>query len=141
MLKVNLRDGCTLGYNLTDMAEKVEWERQQESSRFQRSITGIGIHHDQTLHALPIPRKFRRVSFGGEAIVRGDEVVGERIVCQADQVRISLSVYFASGTMPKHVRVDVAHLGQPRFVARHRASPQEVDGRRGGYLTFEVGKK
>lgn len=132
MLKINLRDGRTLGFDLADEADNEEWEKLQSSSGFQRAITGIGIHYGQTLHALPIPKKFRRVSFEGGAIARDGGVVGERVVCHADQVRVVLSVYFASGTMPKHVRVDVARLGRPRFVTKYRPLPQAVDGRKDG---------
>ena len=85
----------------------------QESSA---EISGMAIHHRKVMHTFPMPKKFRSIQFTARLVV-GDsgkyngKRIGEYIACQADDVRITLLVYYTNNMS----RVDVAKIGKPRF--------------------------
>jgi len=64
-----------------------------------------------------MPKRFRRIDVKAELIrVQKDgemREIGERIICQADDVQISLIVYY--GNRPKMARIDVKKIGKKRF--------------------------
>jgi len=119
MLKINLDDGRTLSYDLTDPIESRIWRLWQADPQLQHQITGMGIHHDGVFHVLPIPVRFRRRSFSARLLGEAEKPVGEQVICQADAVRITMSVYRQNGMRPKMVRVDVVQTGTARWLTRN----------------------
>lgn len=119
MLKVNCRDGRTLTFDLLDDRGYEDWLRHQRDPHFQSQITAAGIHHDGTLHALPLPIGFRRLVFEADVVTRAnggepfDRVAGERLTCYADQVKFTITVHH--GTRPKVVRFGGAKVGRMRY--------------------------
>ena len=120
MLKVNLRDGSTASFNLKDEEDRKQWSELSLTEDFQRCITALGIIHNSQWYTLPIPKKFRRISFEAELVENSKrdvppdrKYVGERLKCYADDVLISLLVYY--GNRPRMSRVDVIKLGKRRF--------------------------
>ena len=125
MLKVHLSDGRTLSFELGDEGQRQEWDRLSASSAFQESIRGVALLHNRTLHTLPLPKQFRSLRFSAGLLVsKGGEVgkvTGERVVCQADAVRVSITAYYTQ--TPKMVRVDVMKTGWQRFTGNPEDSP------------------
>lgn len=84
---------------------------------FLKSVTGIGVLYNKHWHTLPFPKKFNHIQYNAELVQinKGGVVVdvGERIICQADDIQINLMVYF--GHRPKMARVDVKKIGKQRF--------------------------
>lgn len=120
MIKVNLKDGKTLSYDLQDEKAVKEWEELSSHQDFQQRITGIGIIYNAQWYTLPLPKKFRQVFFQFELVENNKKdapedrkYVGERVKCYADDTLISLLVYY--GSRPKMSRVDVIKLGKRRF--------------------------
>jgi len=114
MIKVNVKNGDTLTFDLTDSVQKGKWDALCTDYSFQQQITGMGIIYNSQLYTLPSPKKFSRRVYFAEIIKhrKNDEYVGERIICQVDDVQISVLVYF--GKRPRMSRVDVIKIGRLR---------------------------
>ena len=118
MLKVHTADGKTLSFELGDEGQREEWDKLAASNAFQATIRGMALLHNRTLHTLPLPKMFKSLRFSAGLLVsRGrngvEKVTGERVVCQADVVRIMITAYYTQ--TPKMVRVDVFKTGWQRF--------------------------
>jgi len=117
MLKVHLADGKTLSFELGDEKQKEEWTRLAASSAFQCTIRGVALLHNRTLHTMPLPKQFKNLRFSAELLKyrdgSGEKVSGERVVCQADMVRVSITAYYTQ--TPKMVRIDVVRSGRQRY--------------------------
>ena len=117
MIKVHLRDGKTLSFDLTVDDERKRWEEMSSHREFTEMVTGMGVLHDKHWHTLPSPKMFHRYEYGAElvrTVKNGVETnVGERVTLQADDVRVTLMVYF--GHRPKMARVDMKRIGKQRF--------------------------
>ena len=120
MLKVNLKDGKTIAFDLKDESNLKEWLELSSGEVFQRQITALGKIHNSQWYTLPIPKKFRRISFEAELVENSKrnvpierKYIGERLKCYADDILISLLVYY--GNRPRMSRIDVIKLGKRRF--------------------------
>lgn len=117
MIKVNLKNGSTLSYDLTEPDQKAKWLSDSENVDYQEQITAIGIIFNSQWFALPIPKRFRQINFEANLVESkkktGPKFTGERIKCYADDVLISVQVYW--GHKPKMSRVDVVRIGRRRF--------------------------
>ncbi len=122
MLKLNLRSGKTLSFDLCEPAGLAEWQRRQSEAAFQREITGAGIQTGGVLHVIPLPRRFARARYWAEPVRSGGQVIGERLGCHADAVEVRLSVLFP-GERPGAVRVELERIGTPRWL-RPELGPQ-----------------
>lgn len=122
MIKVHCRDGKTLSFDLTVDEQRERWTGLTSDREFLKGITGIGVLHNKNWHTLPSPKKFHNIQYNAElvrAMKNGVEVdVGERVVCQADDIQITLMVYF--GHRPKMARVDVKRIGKQRFAPKEK---------------------
>lgn len=106
MIIANVSDGTTRTFDLAD------GEHRKQLSDLIRAdvVTGLSIHHDGSLSSLPAPKRFlQRPVFGYELL--GNEPVAERIYCQADGVRVTLTRSFNS----RHVRCDLVRTGRLRY--------------------------
>jgi hypothetical protein len=112
VLRVNLADGRTLSFDLTDATQLAAWHDQQVDRAFQASVRGISILHDKRLTTLPLPKRFGAMEFTAEPVEIDGDVVGEQIACQADDVRVVCMVYFGAG---KLTRLDIIRTGRPRY--------------------------
>jgi len=117
VLKVNLRDGRTLTFDLLDPAEMQAWCAHQADPKFQSEITGAGIQHDGTLLALPVPQGFHRKVYEAEVLYRGNgdgrKVAAERLTCYADSIRLSVTAHH--GNRPRVVKYAAAKVGRMRY--------------------------
>lgn len=119
MIKLNFKDGTTLEFDLNtedDLKQWVEWSSEID---FQDRITGIGILHQKKFHTLPLPKGFRRINFQAELvrkIRKGKErVIGERLSCHADSIRLSILVYTCDNPpAPILSRIDLTRIGKQR---------------------------
>lgn len=122
MLKVNFKDGTTLEFDL-DVAEDVrQWDEWSNASDFQGRITGIGILHNKRFLTLPCPKKFRKVRFYADLVYsekKGESrLMGERIVCHADDIKLQLLVYtYKNPPPPVLCRMDMEKIGKQMFPA------------------------
>lgn len=118
MLKVHTSDGKTLSFELRDEAQRSEWENLCASNAFQETIRGVALLHNRTLHTFPLPKQFkvRRFSAGllTVPVKDGEKVLGERVMCQADTIRVTITAYYTR--TPKMVRIDVMRSGWQRHV-------------------------
>ena len=111
MVLANLATGRTESFDLT----KPESQQALDDLIRDGSVRGMAILHDGSQSVLPVPRRFREFYFGAELVGNA-----ERVFCQADNVRVSLTRSLTSSM----VRCDLVRVGQnkfnPRELSRHR---------------------
>lgn len=114
MLHVYTSDGLTISIDLNDSEQTREWIEKMKSPAFTEKITGISIMDRGVMYSFTKPQGFRRVGFEIEKVetdlekrVKG----GERLVCYADDVRITLMVHAGQ----RAVRVSMTKIGKRRF--------------------------
>lgn len=107
MIIANVSDGTTHTFDLAD------GEHRKLLTELIRSdaVTGLSIHHDGSLNSLPAPKRFQQRPLFGFELLGGDAPVAERIYCQADGVRVTLTRSFNS----RHVRCDLVRTGRMRY--------------------------
>lgn len=123
MIKVNVRNGKTLSFDLKNNNDKRKWDEVYSDSKFQKSITGIGILYNSQWYTLPLPKNFRSAMFYAEIVTHRkniNELVGEKIICHVDDIQISLLVYY--GITPKMCRIDVIKIGKLRYTLAIKGS-------------------
>jgi hypothetical protein len=97
MIKLNFKDGSTLEFDLKKEDDVKQWLEWSSVKDFQDRITGIGVLHNKKFHTLPFPKGFSRVRFMAELVTKEKKGVerelGERLICQADNIQLSIMVY------------------------------------------------
>lgn len=97
MIKLNFKDGSTLEFDLKKEDDYKQWLEWVSEKDFQDKITGIGILHEKKFNTLPFPKGFKRVRFMAELVSKEKKGVkrelGERLICQADNIQLSILVY------------------------------------------------
>lgn len=115
MLKVNLTDGRTLRFDLTNPAEAVAWADLARNHAFQAQITGLTVACNGVSYSLPRPKDFGEGIFlFAEAVEEDPEQRikgGERLFCHAGDVQVAMLVHAAQ----RAARVDVTRLGRQRY--------------------------
>jgi len=114
VFKVHFNDGTTRRIDLTDEEAARVWMRESSDPAFQARITGLTIERDGVTYSLPRPRDLRpdEVRLFVEDVPRDERVKGgERIVCTAGELRISLMVHAER----RAARVDVSRDGRLRY--------------------------
>ena len=114
LLRVHTNDGITTRFDLEDKEQAAEWLEKIKDSNFQDTITGLTVSHRGVLYSFSKPQGFRNLSYQAEDVevdlerkIKG----GERVLCYADDVRISLMVHRSQ----RAVRVTLAKTGKRRF--------------------------
>lgn len=113
MLRVNLRDGRTLSYDLLDAASSARWQAHQSDPAFQPTVTGLAVLWEGELHTLPLPRLYKTVRWTAELIEVDGAAIGVQAAVQADDTRALVTVYFSG---PVATRTDLQKVGKPRFM-------------------------
>ena len=119
---MNCKDGSTLSFELSKDEEYQRWVELTSRADFMQQVTGLSILYNTYWHTLPLPKRFRNINFHAK-VLKSDKggierIIGERIVCQADEIQISVITYY--GNRPKMTRIDVRKIGKQRF------SPKEI---------------
>lgn len=120
MIKVNMSDGKTLSFDLRNKEELDKWKQLCSTSEFQKTIRGVGIVYNTQWYAIPVPKKFKQINYDADIVLNQREkdlekqVVGERLICQVDDVQITLLVYY--GNRPKMSRLDIVKIGKQKFI-------------------------
>lgn len=119
MIKLNFKDGTTLEFDLTKDDDRKQWVEWSSVKDFQDRITGIGVLHNKKYHALPFPRGFKKVRFHAELVYRKKKrekkLLGEKLTCHADNVKLSVLVYTYTNPPPPILsRVDLDKIGKQR---------------------------
>lgn len=119
MVTLNLKDGSTLKLDLSKDADRERFNflgQNLSSKRNSEIVTGLWLLAEgQPAVTLPLPKRFRRVFFYVEPLMKreSDELMGEVIRLQADDVCLVVTRYYREGG--KMVRVDLQHTGKPRY--------------------------
>ena len=111
MLRVHLTDGRTLRFDLKSERQAAKWLNSARDHKFQSEITGITIKHGGVSYSLSRPRGCGDVFLFAEYLVKNTAQKfkgGGRVVCQADDTRISLMVHEAQ----RAAHVSVSKTGQ-----------------------------
>jgi len=122
MLKVNMSNGKTLSFDLKNPDEYTKWKDFVLDEEQQKNIRGVGIVYNTQWYALPIPRKFKYIRYDADLIINDKakttdkKLVGERVTCLIDDIKLSLLVYY--GNRPKMARIDAIKIGKARFIAK-----------------------
>lgn len=120
LIKVNLKSGQTLSFNLGNKEDYSSLSDRLDDDVFARSITGISVLYNTYWHAITVPQNFKTITYHVERVVcvkHGIEVnVGERIVCHADDIRLTTLVYY--NEKPKITRIDMKKVGKPRYIPK-----------------------
>lgn len=96
MLRVHLSDGKTLSFDLSDSDKAREWLDLVRKTDFQESIRGMTIQHNGGSYSLSRPESFRHLWLFAEQLepeLSSKFKGGNRLVCQADDVRIAVMVH------------------------------------------------
>lgn len=133
MIKVNFRDGTTLAFDLVKADDVKQWLEWSGVRDFQDRITGIGILHNKKFHTFTFPKKFRKVRFYAELVhseKKGEKrLLGERLICHADDVKMSLLVYTCANPPPPVLsRMDVERVGKQMFSTHAYEAVRGVEG-------------
>lgn len=120
MIKVNFKNGDTLQFDLTKDDDLKQWNEWSNVKEFQSKIRGIGILHNKKYHTLPYPKRFKKIKFYAEIIYRNkdnvNKILGEKITCHADNIKLSLLVYTYNNPAPPILsRVDMIKIGKQMF--------------------------
>lgn len=114
MLKIHTNGGTTHRVDLDDEEQARQWLEKLQEPAFQSAITGLTLAHRGVQYSLPLPRGFSRSHLHAELIqpdpdkkIKG----GERIVCAADDIRVSIMVHRAQ----RAARVAVLKTGKQRY--------------------------
>lgn len=98
MLRVHLADGRTLRFDLQDEQQAARWAEYAKNATFQQAIRGLTVQHNGVQYSLPRPDGFERVWLSAE-LLPPDQAQrfkgGERLICQADQSRMTLMAHDA----------------------------------------------
>lgn len=119
MVTLNLKDGSTLKLDLSKDADRERFNflgQALSSKNNSEIVTGLWLLAEgQPAVTLPLPKRFRRVFFYVEPLMKreSDELMGEVIRLQADDVCLVVTRYYREGG--KMVRVDLQHTGKPRY--------------------------
>jgi len=113
-VRVNDRRGITTCFDLGDPKELDTWGEVEHDRHAQDKITGVILGGTGTAQvSVPTPRRFRSVSYQAEPLQNGQGCNGERLIVQADDVRLTVLVY-RSGM----ARVDLVKTGHPRHLSQ-----------------------
>jgi len=120
MIKVNLRDGQTLAFDLNREEDQKQWLEWSSVTDFQNRISGIGILHNGKFHTLPFPKKFNLVRFYAELVYNEKNgvkrKVGEKLICHADYIKLEIMVYtYDNPPPPISARIDLRKVGKQMF--------------------------
>ena len=109
MVIANTADGKTSHFDLSSDARYDALQALLETGQ----VTALSILHEGVQHTLPRPKRFRKRSvYGAEQLRNGSPaVLGERIFAQADDVRVSVTITYASML----VRTDLVRLGVMKY--------------------------
>lgn len=119
MVIANTAAGCTHRFDLADDAQADALASLLRTG----GVTALAILHRGSQTVLPLPKRFgrQRLVFGAEVLRNGTRApdgqpaaIGERIWCQAGDVRVSL-VSTLTGAL---VRCDVVRTGRQQFNPR-----------------------
>jgi hypothetical protein len=114
MLHVHTSDGLTIAIDFADVDQTREWIEKMKNPAFVERITGISISDRGVMYSFTKPLGFQRIGFEIEKVEADQERKikgGERLVCYADDVRITLMVHAAQ----RAVRVSMVKIGKRRF--------------------------
>lgn len=122
MVKVNLKDGTTLAFDLLKADDQQQWLEWSSVPDFQKRITGVGILHNKKFITLPLPKRFKKIRFYAELVYKeraGEKsLLGEKLTCHADEVKMTMMVYTHSNTPPPVLcRLDIERIGKQMFPA------------------------
>jgi len=128
MIKINKKDGKTSSFDLNVVGQAGELTELMDNKDYIQSITGISSLHNTFWHALTKPKRFRKVNYFIELVKHKkngvEKVVGEKIICQADDVQLSILVYY--NIRPKMTRIELKKIGKPRFVPKREVTTDGV---------------
>lgn len=122
MIKINKDDGQTLSFDLVSENEYEKVSSLLGDKNFAELMTGIGCLHNTYWHQLTKPKKFRNVHYSVEKVVHKKngivKEVGEKIICQADDIQLSILVYY--NVRPKMTRIELRKIGKQRYIPEEK---------------------
>lgn len=115
MLKVNLKDGRTLRFDLNDLKSARDWSDRVKNHSFQEQITGLTIDLNGVSYSLPRPKDFEGGIFLFGDIIKPNMEKrikgGESILCTAGDIQVSITAYSSQ----RSARIDVSRPGKQMF--------------------------
>ena len=121
MLLINLSNGKTKKYDLLDEIQCKEIKDLLTKNSFIKKIKAMVILINKEMHSLPLPVKFKNISFKISLLYddKKQKHSGEMIICNADNIQITLLVYY-SEIGPKVSKFSIEKVGKQRLPLIHR---------------------
>lgn len=122
MIKINRKDGLTLSFDLNDDVQYQDIRQKLEDIKFVDDITGMNSLYNTFWHALMVPKNFGKVTYAVEKVRHTkdgvEKIIGEKIICHADNVRLTVLVYY--NVRPKMARIELKKVGKQRYMPTGR---------------------
>lgn len=117
MLKVQMANGETLTFDLTDSEQEKRWREIEKDTKCQANIRAVGIQFQGMWHVLPLPKRFRQIRYFAWLSWRKTgsntkKLASMRLRCQADEVSIMMVLYLPNGSSPRMVRTTIKKTGR-----------------------------
>lgn len=114
MVILNLRDGGTREFDLSRPEElKALNQVGRDPKYIADNVTALWIKTDRHSNTLPLPRKYKRITFWAETYSKDGELIRETVFCQADNTELAISAFFSDDR--NMTRLHLNRVGKPRF--------------------------
>lgn len=115
MIYVSRRDGSVRTYDLRTFEGRRDWAVDARDPFWQRAVTGVALAANGVRADLPLPRRFRDVTYAAELVHdRTGEPTAERVFAYCDGVVLSITMYLNGRS--GRFRVDADRRGTRRFI-------------------------
>jgi hypothetical protein len=115
VLYVSRRDGSVRTYDLRTVEGRRDWAADARDPSWQRGVSGVALAANGSRADLPVPRRFRNVTYSAELVYdRAGEPTAEKVSAVCDDVVLSVTMWLNGRS--SRFRFDADRRGTRRFI-------------------------